>query len=167
MTYLDVGRTGTEPSVEAGWAGLQLGEPFHQEKQQLPFKTQLSQFQQSPGTRGTEAVMEEPGSSSQNSRDSSVPAQLWGAWCCCSSFYELTRCLTSASWLKSGMEKCTSFLYSVCTQQLHPVQFPPPPALVQSLQSRCTVTPECAALQQQVRICSSACLTQRLMEPTV
>lgn len=86
-TYLDSGRTGAEPSEEAGWAGLQLGKTFHQEKQQLPFKTQLSHFQQSPGTRGDEAVMEETGSSSQNNTDSSVPAWLWGAWCCCSSFY--------------------------------------------------------------------------------
>lgn len=32
MAYLDLGRRGAEPSVEAGWAGLQLGKPFHQEK---------------------------------------------------------------------------------------------------------------------------------------
>lgn len=156
MTYLDLGRTGTEPSVEAGWAGLQLGKAFHQEKLQLPFKTQQSQFQQSPGTRGNEAVMEEPCSSSQNSTVSSVPAWLWGAWCCCCSFYQLTRCLTSASWLKSSMEKFfTQFSLSSFVQGSSPTL------------PWCSVTPAHAAPQQQVRSCSSACPAQRLTEPAV
>lgn len=71
-----------QAGLACSWESL-----FIRKKQQLPFKTQLSQFQQSPGTCGNEAVMEEPGSSSQKSTDSSVPAWLWGAWCCCSSFY--------------------------------------------------------------------------------